>query len=199
VAARGLHIDGVSHVFNFDLPFDAPDYVHRIGRTARLGAEGDAISFACELYAQGLPDIEAYIEQKIPTEAVSNELLQALPRQPRVVPAGTESIADIYAEAKAAQPVNKRNAKSGSGPQKPRRSHGDKPAFDKSRSHQAKPPANTSETSTRKPHRPRRAPIDTALPAPVAPVSTTSKAKVSVLKKVSSQIKSWFTPSKPKQ
>src|SRR3546814_1599880 len=48
VAARGLHIDGVSHVFNFDLPFDADDSVHRIGRTARLGAEGDAISFACE-------------------------------------------------------------------------------------------------------------------------------------------------------
>src|SRR3546814_8000591 len=68
VAARGLHIEGVSHVFNFDLPFDAEDYVHRIGRTARLGAEGDAISFACEIYAQGLPDIEAFIEQKIPVE-----------------------------------------------------------------------------------------------------------------------------------
>ena len=51
VAARGLHIDGVSHVYNYDLPFDAEDYVHRIGRTARLGAEGDAISFACERYA----------------------------------------------------------------------------------------------------------------------------------------------------
>ncbi|NUS39716.1 MAG: ATP-dependent RNA helicase RhlB, partial [Lysobacter sp.] len=65
VAARGLHIDGVSHVYNFDLPFDAEDYVHRIGRTARLGAEGDAISFACERYAMGLPDIEAFIDQKI--------------------------------------------------------------------------------------------------------------------------------------
>ena len=66
VAARGLHIDGVSHVYNYDLPFDAEDYVHRIGRTARLGAEGDAISFACERYAMSLPDIEAYIEQKLP-------------------------------------------------------------------------------------------------------------------------------------
>ena len=53
VAARGLHIDGVSHVYNFDLPFDAEDYVHRIGRTARLGAEGDAISFACEMLRAG--------------------------------------------------------------------------------------------------------------------------------------------------
>ncbi|HET6586376.1 MAG TPA: DEAD/DEAH box helicase, partial [Oleiagrimonas sp.] len=51
VAARGLHIPHVSHVFNYDLPQDAEDYVHRIGRTARLGEEGDAISFACDLYA----------------------------------------------------------------------------------------------------------------------------------------------------
>ncbi|HET8942928.1 MAG TPA: DEAD/DEAH box helicase [Rudaea sp.] len=75
VAARGLHIPDVSHVFNYDLPQDAEDYVHRIGRTARLGAEGDAISFACDMYAQGLPDIEAYIEQKIPVGRVTPELL----------------------------------------------------------------------------------------------------------------------------
>ncbi|MEN6538190.1 MAG: DEAD/DEAH box helicase, partial [Mizugakiibacter sp.] len=68
VAARGLHIPDVSHVFNYDLPQDPEDYVHRIGRTARLGAEGDAISFACDLYAMGLPDIENYIGQKIPVE-----------------------------------------------------------------------------------------------------------------------------------
>ncbi|WP_258868989.1 DEAD/DEAH box helicase [Alkalilimnicola ehrlichii] len=64
VAARGLHIPGVSHVINFDLPQDAEDYVHRIGRTARAGASGDAISFACEEYVYSLPDIEGYIEQK---------------------------------------------------------------------------------------------------------------------------------------
>ena len=75
VAARGLHITAVTHVFNYDLPHDAEDYVHRIGRTARLGAEGDAISFACDLYAMGLPDIEAFIEQKIPTAAISADLL----------------------------------------------------------------------------------------------------------------------------
>jgi ATP-dependent RNA helicase RhlB len=60
VASRGLHIPDVSHVFNFDLPQDAADYVHRIGRTARAGAEGDAISFGCEEYAVGLPDIESF-------------------------------------------------------------------------------------------------------------------------------------------
>ncbi len=94
VAARGLHIDGVSHVYNYDLPFDAEDYVHRIGRTARLGAEGDAISFACERYAMSLPDIEAYIEQKLPVAAVEPDLLVALPRTPREVPAGEEADAD---------------------------------------------------------------------------------------------------------
>jgi ATP-dependent RNA helicase RhlB len=75
VASRGLHIPDVSHVFNFDLPQDAPDYVHRIGRTARAGAEGDAISFGCEEYAISLPDIEDYIGHKIAVAAVTPELL----------------------------------------------------------------------------------------------------------------------------
>ncbi|PIQ38605.1 MAG: ATP-dependent RNA helicase RhlB [Lysobacterales bacterium CG17_big_fil_post_rev_8_21_14_2_50_64_11] len=105
VAARGLHIDSVTHVFNFDLPFDAEDYVHRIGRTARLGAEGDAISFACEIYAQGLPDIEAFIEQKIPVEPVTAELLIQVPRAAREpLPEGeeaSESVSQIFREARA--------------------------------------------------------------------------------------------------
>src|SRR5579871_6859530 len=75
VASRGLHIPDVSHVFNFDLPQDPADYVHRIGRTARAGAEGDAISFACEEYAVGLPDIEDYLGHKIPAGSIAPELL----------------------------------------------------------------------------------------------------------------------------
>lgn len=105
VAARGLHIDGVSHVYNYDLPFDAEDYVHRIGRTARLGAEGDAISFACERYAMSLPDIEAYIAQKIPSEPVTQELLTALPRPVREKTGEDESIGDIFREARAQPPA----------------------------------------------------------------------------------------------
>ncbi|HEX6550936.1 MAG TPA: DEAD/DEAH box helicase, partial [Gammaproteobacteria bacterium] len=70
VASRGLHIPDVSHVVNFDLPQDAEDYVHRIGRTARAGTDGDAISFACEEYAFSLPDIETYIGHSIPREAI---------------------------------------------------------------------------------------------------------------------------------
>ncbi|NJN45220.1 MAG: DEAD/DEAH box helicase [Candidatus Competibacteraceae bacterium] len=76
VAARGLHIPEVSHVINFDLPQDAEDYVHRIGRTARIGASGDAISFACEQYVYSLPEIEDYIGQKIPVAPITEELLR---------------------------------------------------------------------------------------------------------------------------
>src|SRR5450631_401988 len=78
VASRGLHIPDVSHVFNYDLPQDPADYVHRIGRTARAGAEGDAISFACEEYAVSLPEIEEYIGRKIPVAAVAPGLLAKL-------------------------------------------------------------------------------------------------------------------------
>src|SRR6056297_3456621 len=84
VAARGLHIPDVSHVINFDLPQDAADYVHRIGRTARLGATGEAISFACEDYAFHLPEIETYIDQ--PIELISHDA-DELPSLERAKPA----------------------------------------------------------------------------------------------------------------
>ncbi len=82
VASRGLHIPDVSHVFNFDLPNDAEDYVHRIGRTARAGAEGDAISFGCEEYAISLPDIERYIGHQIPRAAIDVVDLAAVTAPP---------------------------------------------------------------------------------------------------------------------
>ncbi|WP_313316819.1 ATP-dependent RNA helicase RhlB [Stenotrophomonas sp.] len=122
VAARGLHIDGIKYVYNYDLPFDAEDYVHRIGRTARLGEEGDAISFACERYAMSLPDIEAYIEQKIPVEAVTSELMTALPRPERApLPEGEEgeSVGAIFREAreqKAADDARRGGGRSGGKP-----------------------------------------------------------------------------------
>ena len=82
VASRGLHIPDVSHVFNFDLPNDAEDYVHRIGRTARAGAEGDAISFGCDEYAIALPDIENYIGHQIPRAAIDPVDLVAVTAPP---------------------------------------------------------------------------------------------------------------------
>jgi len=79
VASRGLHVDGVTHIFNYDLPQDEQDYVHRIGRTARAGARGVAISFGCERFCFGLPDIEAYIGRSIPAPAWDHERLDIGP------------------------------------------------------------------------------------------------------------------------
>ncbi|MGF1763485.1 ATP-dependent RNA helicase RhlB [Aliivibrio kagoshimensis] len=80
VAARGLHIPQVTHVFNFDLPDEAADYVHRIGRTGRAGASGNSISFACEDYAINLPPIEEYIEHSIPvSDYDASAILEDLP------------------------------------------------------------------------------------------------------------------------
>jgi ATP-dependent RNA helicase RhlB len=88
VASRGLHIPDVQYVINYDLPQDAEDYVHRIGRTARAGKSGNAISFGCETYAVALPDIEEYITHKIPVSNYDPTILPKLvkpkykPRKP---------------------------------------------------------------------------------------------------------------------
>ena len=82
VASRGLHIEGVSHVINYDLPQDAEDYVHRIGRTARAGASGTAISLACEQYVEGLEAIERYIGFKLPHEVPEDAMLVHPVRHP---------------------------------------------------------------------------------------------------------------------
>lgn len=81
VAARGLHIPQVTHVFNYDLPDDCEDYVHRIGRTGRAGATGHAISLACEEYVFNLPAIETYIEHSLPVSKYDPDaLLRDLPK-----------------------------------------------------------------------------------------------------------------------
>lgn len=89
VAARGLHIANVSHVINFDLPQDAADYVHRIGRTARAGEAGDALSLCCETWVYSLPAIERYIGARLPVQSIREEWMPAdyirpprLPRRP---------------------------------------------------------------------------------------------------------------------
>ncbi len=65
VASRGLHISDITHVYNFDLPSEAANYVHRIGRTARAGATGSAYSLVCEDYGQYLEAIRAYLGDQI--------------------------------------------------------------------------------------------------------------------------------------
>ncbi|MGY3039752.1 ATP-dependent RNA helicase RhlB [Rhodanobacter sp. TND4EL1] len=165
VAARGLHIPAVSHVFNYDLPHDAEDYVHRIGRTARLGAEGDAISFACDLYAMSLPDIETYIGQSIPVAAMDPALL-VMPK-PREVDA--EFAANAAADSAAFGDVVPPRPG-----EKPRRGADSSRSGERSR-------GSRSAGAARPPREPRPATIDAGAAAaaeqPVAvPVQTTATA-----------------------
>lgn len=92
VAARGLHIPSVTHVFNYDLPDDCEDYVHRIGRTGRAGASGFSISLACEEYALNLPAIEQYTGHSIPVSKYdSDALMTNLPAPKRLLRTRTSS------------------------------------------------------------------------------------------------------------
>jgi ATP-dependent RNA helicase RhlB len=76
VAGRGIHVENISHVVNYDLPYEPEDYVHRIGRTGRAGVEGRAVSFACEEGAFVLPDIEAFIETPLASTQPAAEMLK---------------------------------------------------------------------------------------------------------------------------
>ncbi len=127
VAARGLHIEGVTHVINYDLPDDAEDYVHRIGRTARAGAEGDAVSFACETYAFSLPEIEQYIGHKIPIEPVAAELLAEVDPASRV-------------RIQKGDRLQRRDGGGGRGPRRGGKPSGDKQGKPKGEQDGGKPP-----------------------------------------------------------
>ena len=84
VASRGLHIPDVEYVINYDLPQEAEDYVHSIGRTARAGASGNALSLGCETYVVSLPDIEEFIGHKIPfANYEPNDLPKLVKPKPR--------------------------------------------------------------------------------------------------------------------
>lgn len=114
VASRGLHIDGVSHVINYDLPQDCEDYVHRIGRTARAGAEGKAISLADEDGAFFLEAIEEYIKAKIPTEWADDDLyVLDYVRTPR-----PKRVQDLKRDKPGAGRVGDKNRRPAASPQK---------------------------------------------------------------------------------
>jgi ATP-dependent RNA helicase RhlB len=66
VASRGIHVEDISHVINYDLPQDSENYIHRIGRTARAGKTGRALSMACERYVFHLESLEEWLGYKIP-------------------------------------------------------------------------------------------------------------------------------------
>jgi ATP-dependent RNA helicase RhlB len=81
VAGRGIHIDNISHVVNYTLPYEPEDYVHRIGRTGRAGADGISISFADEESSFYLMDLEEYLEAPIPCVEPAAELLLPIKRK----------------------------------------------------------------------------------------------------------------------
>lgn len=147
VAARGLHIDAVTHVFNYDLPQQAEDYVHRIGRTARAGTQGEAVSFACEEYSFSLPEIQEYIGKPIPLSPITNDLLITPKKAKRI-------------ERDRVQPHGKKGAKrSGNRNGKPRSNGG--------RQNSANESANSSGTEkSGKPRRPRRKKPSESSPPP---------------------------------
>ena len=103
VAARGLDVERISHVINYDIPYDTEAYVHRIGRTARAGASGNALSLGCETYVITLPDIEKYIGHKIPVAHYEPDDLPEL----------------VKPKPRKRKPQNKRGGRPGSG--RPRR------------------------------------------------------------------------------
>ena len=86
VAARGLHVDEISHVVNFTLPHNPEDYVHRIGRTGRAGATGISVSFACEEDSFYIPDIEKYIGNSLSCIQPDEALLKLPPPEIKTQP-----------------------------------------------------------------------------------------------------------------
>jgi ATP-dependent RNA helicase RhlB len=114
VASRGLHIEGVSHVINYDLPQDPEDYIHRVGRTARVGAEGKAISLACDNFVYSLPAIEKLLGAGIPVQHSDNALF--LPVQPRPRPQSPSHPREHAATGDTSEPRAKRRRRRGNRP-----------------------------------------------------------------------------------
>jgi ATP-dependent RNA helicase DeaD len=91
VAARGLHIDDVTHVINYDLPKNAKDYIHRIGRTGRAGEEGDAISFCTQKDEPLLKNIEREIQMTLDLQTITGGKVTRVERQQLVATASPET------------------------------------------------------------------------------------------------------------
>lgn len=142
VAARGLHIEGVSHVINYDLPHEAEHYVHRIGRTGRAGAQGISVSFADEMSSFHIPDIEAVLGEKLACEYPEEALLKPLPKP--------KPLSD---DEKAGDDEGKKGVKRG-GRDRSRNQRNNKSNKTDSSKKSAKPQRRRPSPSSR--HRPRR-------------------------------------------
>jgi ATP-dependent RNA helicase RhlB len=140
VASRGLHIEAVSHVINWDLPQDAEDYVHRIGRTARAGAGGKAISLVDEATALMLEPIEKFLGQRIPVDWADDDLFMS-----EIKPTSEER--RRYAEEKRARLQARERGRG-----RPERGHGARPHSPRPSS----PPATSSDRPAETTKAPRR-------------------------------------------
>ncbi|MBF0136241.1 MAG: DEAD/DEAH box helicase [Magnetococcus sp. DMHC-1] len=147
VAGRGLHIAGVTHVINFDLPENAEDYVHRIGRTARAGAAGDAISLVDEEGAYHLEAVETFIGMKIPVSWADDTMLPELKRPPR-------SAASVHARPQRNERRDRKGKSISSRPVRETTSqHVDAVATDSKMPDSKMPDSKTPDKKTRRPRR----------------------------------------------
>jgi len=107
VAARGIHVDGIAHVVNYDLPQVAEDFIHRVGRTGRAGARGTASTFATRNERSDIRNIEAAMKMRLTRREVSSA---DLPREEKLTPhpaahgASTEQVIPIH-RAKSFRPA----------------------------------------------------------------------------------------------
>ena len=116
VASRGLHIEGVTHVVNYDLPLDPEDYVHRVGRTARAGAKGKAISLACENFVYALPAIERFLGASIPVSWADDTFYRRVKPRPRTSPPADPGPPPADAQAPAKRRRRRRRKPGGGAP-----------------------------------------------------------------------------------
>ncbi|MDD5704724.1 MAG: DEAD/DEAH box helicase [Kiritimatiellae bacterium] len=175
VAGRGLHIADIGLVVNFELPYEAEDYVHRIGRTGRAGKVGTAVSFACENESFAIPEIEAFLGETLPCQQPPEELLKPLPppaAAPRDMPPREDGghVRDYHAR-------DGRGAAHGrGGRERDRRGHshdrhGDRPRENDHRRHQGseqaaqRASAPTRGTAPAAPVTPQAAPVTATPPA----------------------------------
>jgi ATP-dependent RNA helicase RhlE len=155
IAARGIDVDGISHVVNYDLPNIPESYVHRIGRTARAGAEGVAISFCDHEEAPYLRDIEKLIRMAIPaTDRRSGRQGNARPTQPQPTPHHQAGKRRNGRPQRSKAPQQVRHG-GNNGAQRPHAGHGGQGALDPHRKEQSK--GLETVTFLQRPNAPRRA------------------------------------------
>ena len=106
VAARGIHVDSVTHVVNYDMPYESDDYVHRVGRTGRAGETGKSIGFVCEYGAHMIPALEKLLGHPIACEYPTEEMvtLPPMPAQPAAQAAAAPELEKAPAEAGGSAP-----------------------------------------------------------------------------------------------